>query len=40
MGASGFFGIVHPQEDLIFVIIKFAVPVFLKLKTRSPSLPF
>jgi len=39
VGAVGFFGTVHPQLDFTSEIISGAFPVFLNLKTRTPSDP-
>jgi len=40
IGSVGFLGTVHPQLDFTFDTIKGASPVFLNLKTRTPSDPF
>ena len=39
IGFSGFLGIVHPQVDYTFEIIKGAFPVFLKTNSLTPLSP-
>ena len=39
-GFSGFFGIVHPQDEKILEKIKGESPVFLNSKVFLPSTPF
>ena len=40
IGFSGFFGIVHPQDEKILEKIKGELPIFLNSKVFFPSAPF